>query len=69
MPCQAGGGAAPCRTPEGGSLFGGLDEAEWADFMGALEEGLRTALNDGRWKQAPTDHGHPGARGMSCPRF
>ena len=68
MPTLAGGSAAPYRTPEGGSLFGGLDEADWADFMGTLEEGLAAALSEGRWKQAPADV-HPGARGMSCPRF
>ena len=64
---QAGGNTTPCKTPEGDSLFGGLDEAEWAYFMATLEEGLRAALSDGRWKKTPTDS--HGAHGMSCPRF
>lgn len=59
---------APLNTAGGCSLFGGLDEEQWAAFMGALEAGLAQALKEGRWKQAAA-HGKAGNFGASCPRF
>ncbi|CAL8468513.1 g8053 [Coccomyxa elongata] len=57
------------RTPQnaaGGSLFGGLDEEQWAVFIAALEQEMAQALAEGRWKQAPASKA---GFGVSCPRF
>lgn len=57
------------RAPQnaaGGSLFGGLDEEQWAVFMAALEQEMAQALAEGRWKQAPASKT---GFGVSCPRF
>ena len=61
--------ARPYKTPEGLSLFGGLDTQQWSAFVAALNEGVRTNLAEGRWKQAAAAAGKPAGLGVSCPHL
>lgn len=61
--------ARPYKTPEGSSLFGGLNDQEWAIFVSALEEGVQRGLAEGHWKQAAAAAGKPTGLGVSCPHF
>ena len=57
------------KTPEGSSLFGGLDAQQWSAFIAALEEGVHASLAQGRWKQAAAAAGKPAPLGVSCPHL
>ncbi len=61
--------ARPYKTPEGSSLFGGLDAQQWSAFVAALEEGVCANLAQGCWKQAAAAAGKPAAFGVSCPHL
>ena len=61
--------ARPYKTLEGSSLFGGLDTQQWSAFVSALNEGVRTNLAEGSWKQAAAAAGKPAGLGVSCPHL